>query len=140
MKMAANLLSTEREESNMFPFRKIVYPVDYSEPSNDILPYVKEMLERFSGSLTLVHAYGLDALAYSQLAITDLDLPEEAPAAEEERLRDFALENLPEHQVETITKLGDAALVTEAAVSGQGADLVMLGTRGLGTIRRFLLG
>src|SRR5207248_809408 len=85
-------------------------PVDYSEPSNAIVPYVKDMLERFSGSLTLVHTYGPEALAYSELAITDVDLPEEARAAEEERLRTLALEIFPDNQVEPITKLEAAAM------------------------------
>src|SRR5271165_5527090 len=51
----------------MFPFRKILFPVDYSPPCEAVVPYVKDMLHRFSADLTLVHAYGAEALAYSQL-------------------------------------------------------------------------
>ena len=32
----------------MFPFRKIVFPVDYSEPCRAIVPYVEEMSRRRS--------------------------------------------------------------------------------------------
>jgi len=52
----------------MLPFRKILFPVDYSESCQAIIPYVKEMTQHFSSELSLVHAYGLGALARSELA------------------------------------------------------------------------
>ena len=51
----------------MLPFRKILFPVDYSPSCSAIVPYVKEMVRHFAGQLTLVHAYGPEALAYSEL-------------------------------------------------------------------------
>jgi nucleotide-binding universal stress UspA family protein len=124
----------------MFPFRKILFPVDYSAPCEAVVPYVKEMVRHFSADLTLVHAYGPEALAFSELAITDPDLPDEARTHEQQRLRDFALKTFPGQHVETITQLGEAGTVLHGIVQHQGTDLVMLPTHGRGPIRRFLLG
>lgn len=124
----------------MFPFRNILFPVDYSEPCSAVIPYVKEMLRHFSADLTLVHAYGAEALAYSQLPLPDPDLPGEARAHEEQRLRDFALETFPGQHVETFAELGEAGSAIHRIIERQGTDLVMLPTHGRGPVRRFLLG
>ncbi len=124
----------------MLPFRKILFPVDYSEPCQAVVPYVKEMIRHFSADLTLLHAYGAEALALSELAITDPDLPEEARKLEEQRLRTFAQNMFPAQHVESIAKLGEPGSVADQVVQHQGADLVMLATHGRGPIRRFLLG
>ncbi len=124
----------------MLPFRKILFPVDYSEPCRAIIPYVKEMVRHFSAELTLVHAYGPEALALSELAITDPRLPEEARELEEQRLHQFAQETFPGQHVESMAKLGEPGSIVHQVVQHQGADLVMLATHGLGPVRRFLLG
>jgi len=124
----------------MLPFRSILFPVDFSEPCLAIVPYVKEMIRHFSAELTLVHAYGPEALAYSELAITNPELPEEARAFAEQRLRKFALDKFPGKHVETFAELGEAGTVVHKVVQHQGTDLVMLATHGHGPIRRFLLG
>jgi nucleotide-binding universal stress UspA family protein len=124
----------------MLPFRKILFPVDYSTPCCAVVPYVSEMLRRFSAELTLVHAYGPEALAYIELPMTDPGLPEEARAHEQHRLREYALETFPGRHVESIAELGEAGAVIERVVQRQGTDLVMLPTHGRGPIRRLLLG
>jgi nucleotide-binding universal stress UspA family protein len=56
----------------MLPFRKILFPVDYSEPCQAVVPYGKDMLRHFSAGLTLVHAYGPAAVfADREIALTD---------------------------------------------------------------------
>ena len=124
----------------MFPFRKIVFPVDYSEPCRAIVAYVEEMSRHFSANLTLVHAYGPEALARSPRAITDPELPEEARILEQEQLRRFAAENFPEHQTDSIAELGEPGRVIDKIVQRDGADVVMLATHGRGPVRRLLLG
>jgi hypothetical protein len=61
----------------MLPFRKILFPVDYSEPCKAIVPYVAEMQNHFSAELSLLHAYGAEALAFSNLPLSDPELPED---------------------------------------------------------------
>jgi nucleotide-binding universal stress UspA family protein len=124
----------------MLPFRKILFPIDYSEPCLAVVPYVKEMLRHFSADLTLVHAYGPEALASSELAITNPELPEQVRILTEQRLRGFALETFPGQHVDTIAEIGEAGGVIHRVVQHQGTDLVMLATHGRGPIRRLLLG
>lgn len=124
----------------MFPFRNILFPVDYSAPCDAIVPHVKEMERRFTASLTLVHAYGPEALAYSPLLITDPDLADDAREHEEERLRKFATETFPGQHIEVFAELGEPGTVIRRVIQREGTDLVMLPTHGRGPVRRFLLG
>ncbi len=124
----------------MLPFRNILFPVDYSPPCRMIVPYVKEMVRRFGTQLMLVHAYGPEALAFSELPITDPDLPEEAHAHERLRLHEFALEMFPGQHAECFTELGEAGAAIHKVVQHQGADLVMMASHGYGPVRRFLVG
>lgn len=124
----------------MFPFRKILFPVDYSAPCKAAVPYVKEMVRHFSADLTLVHAYGAEALAYSPLAIDDPDLPGEARDHEQLRLHEFAMETFPGQHVEIFAELGEAGTAIDCVIKRQTTDLVMLPTHGRGPIRRLLLG
>jgi nucleotide-binding universal stress UspA family protein len=124
----------------MLPFRTILFPVDYSESCIAIIPSVVEMLQHFSAELTVVHAYGPEALAYSPLPITDPRLPEEAEAIAEERLQEFVKTHFPGRRVELFTGVGEPGGVIHDVVKSEGADLVMLPTHGRGPLRRLLLG
>src|SRR5258708_456107 len=124
----------------MLPFRKILFPVDYSEPCQAIVPYVSEMQKRFSTELSLVHAYGAEALVYSSLPVTNLQLPEQVRSISEDRLREFARANFPGVKVDVFIEVGESGAVIDNVVRHQGADLVMLPTHGRAPLRRFLLG
>ena len=124
----------------MLPFRKILFPVDYSEPCVAIVPYVEEMWRHYSAELTVVHAYGPEALAYSPLPITDPRLPEEAQALAVERLQRFVATHFPGRRVELFAGIGEPGGVIHDLVQRDGCDLVMLPTHGRGPLRRLLLG
>lgn len=123
----------------MLPFRKILFPVDYSEPCRAVIPYVKEVARHFSAQVTLVHAYPPIILPYGDLAIDPI-LPEDIRQFEETRLKAFAKEIFPGLHVETIAEPGEAGSVVHKIVQRHGTDLVMIGTHGYGPARRFLLG
>ena len=124
----------------MFPFRKILFPVDYSESCKAIAPYVKDMVRRFSANLTLVHAYGIDFSTHTNIALGDSVSLDDAQVKHQERLRQFAVEAFPGQHVECLVKLGEAGSVIDSVVQHQGTDLVMLPTHGRGLVRRLLLG
>ena len=65
----------------MLPFRRILFPVDYSEPCQAVVPYVKEMIRHFSADLTLVHAYGPAAFTRRELVLTDPELLEKGESS-----------------------------------------------------------
>jgi nucleotide-binding universal stress UspA family protein len=124
----------------MLPFRKILFAVDYSEPCQAIVPYVKETVRRFSADLSLAHAYSPNLLAYADHSIEDADLAYKAYIRERRRLQEFASDTFSGLHVETFAELGEPGSVIHDIVKRQGTDLVMLATRGRGLIRRFLLG
>jgi nucleotide-binding universal stress UspA family protein len=124
----------------MFPFRKILFPVDYSDPCQAVVPYAKEMVRHFSADLALVHAYGGEVLAHSSLPLIAPELMDEARSREEQRVRDFAQETFPGQHVETFAEPGETGSVVHKIVQHYGTDLVMLATHGHGPVRRLLLG
>ena len=127
----------------MLPFRRILLPVDYSEPCLRVVPYVQDMLHRFNSELTLVHAYGPMAaavLAGGQEQLIDPEFPEQVRAAEEERLHLFAEHMFRGRHVELIADLGEPGCVIRKVAQQQDIDLIMMATRGHGPVRRFLLG
>lgn len=123
----------------MFPFRKILFPVDYSEFCNALPPYVRDMIKRFSADLTLLHAYGIDFSMHGGMA-QDASVLLEVQGTQNDRLRQFAAQNFAGQHVECLAKLGEAGSVIDSVVRHQGTDLVMLPTHGHRPIRQLLLG
>ncbi len=137
----------------MLPFKRVLFPVDYSPSCTATVPYVTDMIRHFSAELTLVHAYALrpvfagrdiDAvLAFSDSYIDPAYDPqslEEARLTEGQRLRDFAAKMFPGQHVDVMAEEGEAGSLIHKVLQHQGADLVMMPTRGCGVVRRFLLG
>ena len=124
----------------MLPFQRILVPIDYSDPCRAVMPHVAETARHFSAELTLVHAYGPGALASSDLALSNPDLPEEVHAIEQAALEDFAKAAFPDRRVETAAVLGEPGTVITDLIHQRGADLIMMATHGHGPLRRMLLG
>lgn len=123
----------------MLPFRKILFPVDYSEPCRDVVPYVREMTRHFSAALTVMHAYPPVPFGYGDLAVDPL-LPEQVRAGQKKRLRAFAGEMFAGFHPELVTESGEPGSAIHRVVQHQGADLVVMGTHGYGPVRRLLVG
>jgi nucleotide-binding universal stress UspA family protein len=125
----------------MLPFRKILFPVDYSDPCRAVVPYITDLLRHYSAELTLVHSYApAAALADNDIALIDPKLPERVQADQDRRLRAFAQREFPGMRVDSIAELGEPGCVIHKIAQQQEADLVMLATHGYGPVRRFLLG
>jgi nucleotide-binding universal stress UspA family protein len=124
----------------MLPFRKIVFPVDYSDACRSIVPFVKSAVEHFQAELTLIHAYGPEGLSFVDLPIASPDLPKKVREFEQLRVRDFAQENFPGVKADCFAELGEAGSVIHSVLNHQGGDLVMLPTHGRGPVRRLMLG
>lgn len=130
----------------MLPFRRILFPVDYSKPCIAVVPFIKDLIHQCEETthlpteLTLVHAYGAEALAYSELPIADPGLSAETQALQDERLQDFAGRMFEGQHVNCVTVCGEPGSAVHELVRRQSTDLVMLPTHGRGPVRRFLLG
>ncbi|MEO8100495.1 MAG: universal stress protein [Acidobacteriota bacterium] len=124
----------------MLPFRKILFPIDYSDASRAIVPHVRDAVRHFSAELMLVHAYGPEGLSFVDLPLASPDLPKQVREFEQARVRDFAQEHFPGIKPECFAELGEAGTIIHSVLQHQGADLVMLPTHGRGPVRRLMLG
>jgi nucleotide-binding universal stress UspA family protein len=124
----------------MLPFRSILFPVDYSDPSKTLVPYVRDMVEHFSADLTLAHAYTLGSFATAELDLAEPGLLAECRAIEQQRLKDFAAEMFPGLKVDAISQESEAGILIDEVSARKHIDLVMMPTHGRGPLRRMLLG
>ena len=112
----------------MFPPKKILFPVDFSERSVAFAPMVRALADRFSGELTLLHVES-----------PSREIPEPISACE--RLEQFA--KRPEFEgldVRTLILQGNPAEQIVNFAHEQKSDLIVMPTHGYGPVRRFLLG
>ncbi len=112
----------------MFPPRKILFPVDFSERSLAVIPTAEAFARKFDAELTLMHVK-------NPAAVYD-------PAMKPEtRLNDFAaclaFQGL---QVKTTLSCGDPADAIVRYAHDTKSDLILMPTHGYGPFRRFLLG
>jgi len=115
----------------MLPFKRILFPVDFSPQSCGAARYVEAFAGRFEAELTLLHVVELPR--YN-------DLMPESPGQQRARLDSFLHKELEYFRVERITTEGEAATQILRVARQRHADLIMMPTHGLGPFRRFLIG
>jgi len=124
----------------MLPFRKILFPVDYSDPCKALAPYVQDMVDHFAAELTVVHGYSIGSFATAEINLAEPGLLEECSEIEEQRLKDFAKETFPGRAVTVRSEESEPGVLIDEVVRQQNIDLVMMPTHGHGPLRRMLLG
>ena len=135
----------------MMPFRKILFPVDFSEATTAMVPHVTEMAQRFNATLTVLNAFNLIddyVLAPPLEDRSDLE-PNEIPYSaalrelrnqRERRLQEFSRSQFPRLAHTAVIEDGDPAMVIEWVAKRDNTDLIMMPTKGLGRFHRLLLG
>jgi len=126
----------------MPPFKKILVPVDFSDHSRTALDLAVELAREGGASLQLLHCYQIQPGGVSPYGVA-------LPADYFTELRDAAARKLDEWQREyvpadvksdvTLSSDNPASAVVLAAEEG-GADLIVMGTRGLSGFKHVLLG
>lgn len=127
----------------MIPFRKILFPVDFSNRCRAIALSVGHTVEKYDAELMLLHATDpVPVLIGSVETGAAMPMPDfsEVRRHQKERLAEFATQLFPELEPTLLVQEGEAGRVVCDVVRHNGADLVMLPTHGHGALRRFLLG
>jgi nucleotide-binding universal stress UspA family protein len=129
----------------MIPFRRILFPVDFSDPCLQAVPHVKEMVTRFNADLVVLKVFefppvGLIDAGYGGGVTPPVINAADIQAAEETRLSEFIQASFPGMKLRSVLKEGDPAKAITGMVQHEGIDLVMMPTRGQGAFRRLLLG
>jgi nucleotide-binding universal stress UspA family protein len=123
--------------------REIVFPVDFSERSVDVCPYVTAITQRFGAKLTLLHV--IESLPLGSSPLDRLYTGDEAEINKRRELANQALEGFRKHHIahvpaSTYALTGDPANAI-VAYGGEADDrMIVMPTRGYGAFRQMLLG
>src|SRR5262249_6294182 len=125
----------------MIDIKKILVPVDFSEPSKTAVNYGLSLALQFNASLILTHIVpSSTALVYT--------FPTESFAFEKEQVK-HAKATLPslvpnEYRdrvnLQTIVKVGEVRSELMGILNDEKIDLIVMGTHGRNAVERFLLG
>jgi nucleotide-binding universal stress UspA family protein len=135
----------------MTSFRKILFPIDFSDATIAMVPSVIEMAERFGAAVTVVNAFNLVPEYSLAPSIEGTGDSEPAPILyspalqklrdqRERSLDDFARAKFSGVSHSTKIEDGDPASVIQWVAQRENTDLIMMPTRGLGRFRRLLMG
>jgi nucleotide-binding universal stress UspA family protein len=121
-------------------FQKILFPVDFSEPCQRLVPCVKAMQAATCAHLVLLHSIDLPRDWPTPGPVNEWMNYDSLRACDYERLRRFEADHFADRHPDLIQESGEPAAVISRYVEGQGVDLVMMPTQGYGFFRRALLG
>ena len=125
------------------PYKRILFPVDFSRQCSQFGAYVAAVARRFQAEVTMLHVIDSTPLAYYGMdpAMSMAAAYAEAMAERRKKeIRTFLRDEFANLSVNRISEPGDAAAyITQYAISN-GIDLIMAPTHGYGPFRRFLLG
>jgi nucleotide-binding universal stress UspA family protein len=120
----------------MLSIPKILLPVDFSEVSEDAANLAIAFTRRFGSELTMLHACPDTTVMTPESGLWLADTLKESKKMLDEFMRDETCAL----NVHRLVERGDAANVIVNCASRAGAHLIVLGTRGHGAFRRFLIG
>jgi nucleotide-binding universal stress UspA family protein len=122
--------------------RKIMVPLDFSEPSHQALHYARVFAEQFGATITLLHVvepmlYPAE-LGYVPLAAEDLD--QKRMADVKNRLSALAAQMGDNVKVETVLRLGRSWREICDSAKAANTDLLIIATHGYTGIKHALMG
>jgi nucleotide-binding universal stress UspA family protein len=115
----------------MFPPKKILFPVDFSDRCTDAARMVETLTGHFQAELTLLHV--VEPLTYN-------DLPFDATNLAQQQLNAYLVEELKHFEVQRVLLHGEPAHKIAEHAHSRDFDLIMLPTHGYGRFRRLILG
>jgi nucleotide-binding universal stress UspA family protein len=131
-----------RKEFAMQHFKKILFPVDLSEVSPKLVPYVKEMAVTFGAEVHLLF------VARILQHFTSIYVPHpsvnkfeaEMVKGAEKRLQEFEDEHFPVDSPKAQVVLGDPAAEILNYAQAEGIDLIIIGTHGRKGLEHIIFG
>ena len=127
----------------MKEFKRILFPVDLSESSVKIVPYVRIVMEKFDSQVHLLYVARVfdyfTGIYVPPLSITQFE--KEIITGAEKRLYEFAEEYFRDCQhTKTAVVAGDASEEIIHYIEAKAIDLVVMGTHGRKGLDKVLFG
>jgi nucleotide-binding universal stress UspA family protein len=122
-------------------FDHILFPVDFSDHCRGLNSEVEWLASRFGSRVTLLHVFEIPASWYGtgEAPLIHPEFLRDFVASEEQRLNEYKL-NVPEDRIQRIIAEGGPAWHITNFAKEHEVDLIVMGTRGLGNVRGFLMG
>ena len=132
----------------MKTIRKIICPVDFSEPSDAALRYAVDLADHFSAEIVLLHAinqidptpspsYTLTHHVMEQIPQIMQQMTENAHDALQKLIANHIADRVPARHV---VEVGDPATRIVEAAEKEQADLIVIATHGRSGIKGFFFG
>jgi nucleotide-binding universal stress UspA family protein len=130
----------------MVEIEKILFPLDLTEDSSKILPYVLSLSETYNGSLYLLHVveygryFGFDCA--DDIPLDDLEERRQKALEEAQKMLDrLCAEHLQGcAHFDKRVAFGNPTMEILKMVESEGIDLIVMGTHGRGQIGQCVLG
>lgn len=122
-------------------FRHILFPVDFSAQSVDVMRHVRAWAERYGSKVSLLHTIEFGHRSYinwyAYVALVDLEAVRNEARRRLREIGDSGFSGIPHH---CEVSDGDAAQAISHYATDNAVDLIMMATTGQGRLRRMLIG
>jgi nucleotide-binding universal stress UspA family protein len=105
-------------------FKRILFPVDWSDASNRMIPYVKEVVDKFGAELHIIHVKYIDQY-YIATFVDETQI--ETTAADENRLRRFIESNFRSLHISDAILQGPPGPEIVRYAEDEKIDLIIMG-------------
>jgi nucleotide-binding universal stress UspA family protein len=128
----------------MLQLKKLLLPIDFSNPSHGTIQYAKALAERYGAELTLLHVIDDSPSVARTLALADVTIAgpnlDDWVGEMRAELEKYERQYLQPLRVHREVRTGDPARVIVHVCHSERADLLAMPTHGYGPLRRFLIG
>ena len=125
----------------MLPFKKILYPTDFSEPSYEALKAASELALHFSSELCIVHVVSPATAPPADPSGSSFLVLQEMEKAAKEALNEIVKKRMPkELSVRPIVVVGGAAEEIIQMSKKERVDLIVIATHGQTGWRHLVFG
>lgn len=131
-----------RREFAMQYFKKILFPVDLSEVSPKLVPYVKEMAAKFDAEVHLLFVARI-LQHFTSIYVPHpsiMNFEGEITRGAEKRLQEFVEEQFESDSCTARVVLGDPAEEIINYAQAEGIDLIIIGTHGRKGLEHIIFG
>jgi nucleotide-binding universal stress UspA family protein len=127
----------------MLTINTILCPIDFSKPSENSLPYAKELARNSGATLILLNVVGENFTDAYGVETISLEQPERNKKDAEAKLKGIAdriAQEIPDVKIECIVMQGNATEIIVNTATDTKADLIIMGSHGRTGLGRLLMG